>query len=62
VHEFRDAAVDAFGGDRLNVTAHCMGGLVVRTLLLNHGDQLPQVKLFVSLSTPWVGEVPRNLA
>jgi pimeloyl-ACP methyl ester carboxylesterase len=47
--------------DRLYLTAHSMGGLVVRTFLLNHGAQFPQATLFVSLSTPWAGEATAEL-
>lgn len=47
--------------ERLCITAHSMGGLVVRSLLLDHGAQLPQVRLFVSLSTPWAGEASADL-
>jgi len=47
--------------DTLYLTAHSMGGLVVRTLLLNHGSQIPQAKVFVSLSTPWGGEATAQL-
>jgi pimeloyl-ACP methyl ester carboxylesterase len=47
--------------DKLYITAHSMGGLVVRDLLLNHGAQFPQIKLFVSLSTPWAGEASADL-
>lgn len=47
--------------ETLYITAHSMGGLVVRTFLLNHGDQFPQAKLFVSLSTPWAGEATAEL-
>ncbi len=47
--------------ETLYITAHSMGGLVARTFLLNHGDQFPQAKLFVSLSTPWAGEATAEL-
>ena len=47
--------------ETLYITAHSMGGLVVRTLLLNHGGQLPQARLFISLSTPWAGEATAEL-
>jgi hypothetical protein len=47
--------------ETLVLTAHSMGGLVVRTMLLNHGEQLPQARLFVSLSTPWAGEAAAEL-
>ena len=43
--------------ERLMVVAHSMGGLVVRRLLLDNGEHLPQVRRFVTLSTPWAGEV-----
>ncbi|MFM9434570.1 pimeloyl-ACP methyl ester carboxylesterase [Janthinobacterium sp. CG_23.3] len=42
--------------DRLYLTAHSMGGLVVRSFLANYGEQFPAAKLFVSLSTPWGGD------
>ncbi|MBK8324516.1 MAG: alpha/beta hydrolase [Betaproteobacteria bacterium] len=43
--------------ERLQIVAHSMGGLVARRLLLDNGEQLPQVRRFVTLSTPWAGEV-----
>jgi pimeloyl-ACP methyl ester carboxylesterase len=42
--------------DRLYITAHSMGGMVVRSFLLDHGKNHPYIKLFVSISTPWGGE------
>lgn len=42
--------------ERLLIVAHSMGGLVVRRFLLDNGANLPQVQLFVTLSTPWAGE------
>ncbi|MDQ1922697.1 lipase family alpha/beta hydrolase [Massilia pseudoviolaceinigra] len=42
--------------DRLYLTAHSMGGLVVRSFLADYGDQFPAAKLFVTLSTPWGGD------
>jgi len=47
--------------EKLYITAHSMGGLVVRTFLLNHGSQFPSVKLFLSLSTPWGGEASAEM-
>ena len=47
--------------ERLDIVAHSMGGLVVRRLLLDRGDQLPQIRRFVSLSTPWAGEASADL-
>jgi pimeloyl-ACP methyl ester carboxylesterase len=41
---------------RLYITAHSLGGLVVRSMLGEHGDSLSWVKLFISISTPWGGE------
>ncbi len=45
-----------YGYERLAIVAHSMGGLVVRRLLLDNGAHLPQVRQFVTLSTPWSGE------
>lgn len=42
--------------ERLYLTAHSMGGLVVRSFLAEYGDQFPAAKLFVTLSTPWGGD------
>jgi pimeloyl-ACP methyl ester carboxylesterase len=42
--------------DRLVIVAHSMGGLVVRRFLLDQGAALPQIRRFVSISTPWAGE------
>jgi pimeloyl-ACP methyl ester carboxylesterase len=47
--------------DRIYIAAHSMGGLVVRSLLLDHGETVPAVKLFVSLSTPWGGDPAAEL-
>lgn len=47
--------------ERLDIVAHSMGGLVVRRFLLDHGEQLPQIRRFVSLSTPWAGEPSADL-
>ena len=47
--------------DALVITAHSMGGLVARSFLVHHGVGLPQVRLFVSLSTPWGGEPSADL-
>jgi pimeloyl-ACP methyl ester carboxylesterase len=40
----------------LYFTAHSMGGLVVRSFLVNHGQHFPVITNFVSISTPWGGE------
>jgi len=40
----------------LYITAHSMGGLVVRSFLVNHGHYFPLVTNFISISTPWGGE------
>jgi pimeloyl-ACP methyl ester carboxylesterase len=43
--------------ERVDFVAHSMGGLVVRTFLLNHSHQMAPVKsTFISLSTPWGGD------
>lgn len=47
--------------DKIYIVAHSMGGLVVRSLLLDHGEMVPAVKLFVSLSTPWGGDPAAEL-
>lgn len=47
--------------DKLDIAAHSMGGLVVRSLLIDHASMVPNVKLFVSLSTPWGGEPTAEL-
>ncbi len=47
--------------ETLYIAAHSMGGLVVRSLLLDHGQMMPDVKLFVSFSTPWGGEPTAEL-
>ncbi len=33
-----------------------MGGLVVRSFLVNHGQHFPAITNFISISTPWGGE------
>ncbi len=40
----------------LHITAHSMGGLVVRSFLVNYGPLFPSITNFVSISTPWGGE------
>jgi pimeloyl-ACP methyl ester carboxylesterase len=47
--------------ETLYLAAHSMGGLVTRQFLLNFGQQFPQIKLFVSVSTPWAGEASAEL-
>ena len=42
--------------ERLEIVAHSMGGLVVRRFLIDQGAGLPQIRRFVSISTPWGGE------
>ena len=43
--------------NRLYITAHSMGGLVARSMLVDYGKTyLPYVKLLVSISTPWGGD------
>jgi pimeloyl-ACP methyl ester carboxylesterase len=47
--------------EQLDIVAHSMGGLVVRKFLLDQGSQFPQLKVFVTLSTPWAGEASAEL-
>jgi pimeloyl-ACP methyl ester carboxylesterase len=47
--------------EQLDIVAHSMGGLVVRKFLLDQGNQFPQLKVFVTLSTPWAGEASAEL-
>lgn len=44
------------GFRRMHLVAHSMGGLVARRFLAEHGANVPYVKLFASISTPWAGE------
>jgi pimeloyl-ACP methyl ester carboxylesterase len=41
--------------DQLYITAHSMGGLVARSLIMDYGSSIPYINLFVSLATPWGG-------
>ena len=38
------------------ITAHSMGGLVVRSFLIKYGFVFPSITKFISISTPWGGE------
>ena len=40
----------------LYITAHSIGGLVVRSLLVKFGMLSPKITHFISISTPWGGE------
>jgi len=40
----------------LIITAHSMGGLVVRSFIVNYGYLFPSITNFISISTPWGGE------
>lgn len=40
----------------ITITAHSMGGLVVRSFLVNCYQHFPFVTNFISISTPWGGE------
>ena len=42
--------------DKMYITAHSMGGLVVRSFIVDYGTYFPYVKLFISLATPWGGD------
>ncbi|MEJ2543590.1 MAG: alpha/beta hydrolase [Calditrichaceae bacterium] len=41
---------------KMHIVAHSMGGLVVRSCLVNWGEQFPFINDFVSISTPWGGQ------
>lgn len=40
----------------LYITAHSIGGLVVRSFMVNYGHFFPTITNFISISTPWGGE------
>lgn len=40
----------------MHIVAHSMGGLVVRSFLVDYGHLFPSIRTFVSLSTPWNGD------
>ena len=42
--------------DTLYLTAHSMGGLVARSLIMDYGRDTPYIKLFIALATPWGGD------
>ena len=42
--------------NQLCITAHSMGGLVVRSFMVNYGRFFPSISCFISISTPWGGE------
>ncbi len=42
--------------NQLCITAHSMGGLVVRSFLVKYGPLFPSIACFISISTPWGGE------
>lgn len=42
--------------DTLYITAHSMGGLVARSLIMDHGSHASYIKLFIALATPWGGD------
>ncbi|MBI9092789.1 MAG: alpha/beta hydrolase [Desulfobacterium sp.] len=42
--------------NQLCIAAHSMGGLVVRSFLVNYGQLFPSISCFISISTPWGGE------
>ncbi len=42
--------------DTLYLTAHSMGGLVARSLIMDYSPHIPYVKLFIALATPWGGD------
>ena len=42
--------------NKIYITAHSMGGLVVRSFIMDYARYFPSVKLFISLATPWGGD------
>jgi len=40
----------------LYLTGHSLGGLIIRSFILDHGQYHPYIKIFVSISSPWGGE------
>lgn len=40
----------------LYITAHSMGGLVSRSLIMNFGEAFPAITNLITISTPWGGE------
>ncbi len=42
--------------NQLCIAAHSMGGLVVRSFMINYGQLFPSITCFISISTPWGGE------
>lgn len=50
-----------YGFTRLHVVAYSMGGLLARRFMLDHGDEFPELGMFVSLSTPWAGDARASL-
>lgn len=47
---------EEFRFQTLQIAAHSMGGLVVRSFLSKYHRRFPYVRLFVAFSTPWGGE------
>ena len=41
---------------KLYITAHSMGGLVVRSFIMDYGPYFPSIEVFISLATPWGGD------
>ncbi|MCK5219340.1 alpha/beta hydrolase [bacterium] len=41
---------------KLYITAHSMGGLVVRSFMVTFGKVFPSITNFISVSTPWGGK------
>ena len=57
LHERLDALYNKYKFHELCITAHSMGGLIVRSFIDRHEFDAPgyDLKLFVSISTPWGG-------
>jgi pimeloyl-ACP methyl ester carboxylesterase len=46
-----------YGFLRMHIVAHSLGGILARSFLGEHGTEFPHVKVFVTLSTPWGGDL-----
>lgn len=41
---------------KLDLVAHSMGGLVMRSFLVDYGQMFPEIQTVISISTPWSGD------
>ena len=45
-----------YPAQEIYLVAHSMGGLVLRSFLVDYGQMFPAIKKFISISTPWSGD------